>query len=69
MGKIKFNIDKDEAIRRARRMLEIKREWCECVRNGIPVSTLEAKGVEFYKFEKEIYESIGREDNKCSLSL
>lgn len=60
MGNLKFHINKDEAIKRARQMLEIKKEWCECVRNGIPVSTLEAKGVKFYKFEKDVYEAIGR---------
>lgn len=28
-------------------MVEVKREWCECVRNGQSINTLKKKGVKF----------------------
>ncbi len=38
---------KEEAIAAAKKMVEVKREWCECVRNGQSINTLKKKGVKF----------------------
>jgi hypothetical protein len=41
---------KEEAIAAAKKMVKVKREWCECVRNGQPINTLKEKGVKFLQF-------------------
>ena len=38
---------KEEAIAAAKKMVKVKREWCECVRNGQSINTLKEKGVKF----------------------
>ena len=40
---------KEEAIAAAKKMVEVKREWCECVRNGKSINTLEEKGIKFLR--------------------
>ncbi|MBQ8520854.1 MAG: hypothetical protein IJ456_05660 [Bacteroides sp.] len=36
---------KEEALAIARKMVQTKREWCECVRSGQSLSTLKGKGI------------------------
>jgi len=36
-----------EAIAAAKKMVEVKRVWCECVRNGQSINTLKEKGIKF----------------------
>ena len=38
---------KEEAIAAAKKMVKVKREWCECVRNDQSINTLTEKGVKF----------------------
>ena len=38
---------KEEALVAAKKMVEVKREWCECVRSGQSLTTLKDKGVKF----------------------
>ena len=46
MEKPKFKkYTKEEAVKAAKKMLTAKKEWCECVRSGQPLSTLSRKGV------------------------
>lgn len=36
---------KEEAIKVAKRMIDVKKEWCECVRSGRSISSLKEKGI------------------------
>ena len=38
---------KEEAIAAAKKMVQVKQEWCECVRKGQSMDTLKEKGVKF----------------------
>ncbi|MBQ8240529.1 MAG: hypothetical protein IJZ38_06795 [Bacteroides sp.] len=38
---------KEEAIIAAKKMVEVKREWCECIRNNQSMDTLKDKGIKF----------------------
>ena len=40
---------KEEAIAAAKKMVGVKREWCECVRNGQSINTLEEKVIKFLR--------------------
>lgn len=46
MDKPKFKkLTKDEAVKAAKKMITAKNEWCECVRSGRSLSTLNEKGI------------------------